>query len=153
MYQFGKYTTLFSSTMSIFFHHPLSFFLYFAKLSSFPFTQDFWSCYLEENIKHIEIGTRNFACNQTKRIVTSLTCTLHEDRQTLPVLSVLPVRYTQLQVSWYGTVFTAVVDTVRPLLGSRQNCQAILYLLEVCCLWQCDAASLYQLALIYCVDC
>ena len=45
-------------------------------------------------------------------------------------LSVLPVRYTQLQVSWYGTLCTAVVGTVRPLTGSRRICQAILYLFQ-----------------------
>jgi len=78
-----------------------------------------------------ETGTRNFSCNQTKGIVTSVICTVHEDRQTRPLLcSVLPVRFTQLQVSWYGTVCTAADGTVRPLLGSRRKDQAILYLFQ-----------------------
>jgi len=104
--------------------------LFFAKLSSFPFTQKVIHVTLKK-IMNREIVTRNFSCNQTKGIVTPVTCTVHEDSQTRPVLySVLPVRYTQLQVSWYGTVCIAVVGTVRPLLGSRRNCQAILYLFQ-----------------------
>jgi len=56
---------------------------------------------------------------------------VHEDRKIQPVLyPVLPVRYTQLQVSWYGTVCTAVVGTFRPLLGSSQKGQAMLYLFQ-----------------------
>jgi hypothetical protein len=80
---------------------------------------------------HREIGTRNFYSNQTKRIVTSVTFTVHEDRQTRPVLCpALPVRYKQLEVPWYGTVCTAVVDMVRPLLGSGRNGPAMLYLFQ-----------------------
>jgi len=35
-----------------------------------------------------------------------------------------------MEVSWYIILYTAVVSTVRPLLGSRWNGQAMLYLFQ-----------------------
>ena len=76
-----------------------------------------------------------------------------------------------MEVSWYVTLCTAVVGTVWPLLGLRSRhgpatprltlerpgnvipVPKTFTLLAVRCLSQCDAASLYLLAIIYCVVC
>ena len=101
----------------------------------------------------------NFSINQTKIVVTFVTGILHEYRQYQPVLcTVLPVRYTQMQVSWYVTLYTAVFGTVWPLLGSRWNGQGMLYLFQKrlpCCSTLSIAVMLrhYLFAPIYCVVC
>ena len=100
----------------------------------------------------------NFSINQTKIVVTFVTGIVHEYRQYQPVLcAVLPVRCTQMQVSWYVTLYTAVVGTIWPLRGSMAGqcytCSKNVYPVAVGCPSQCDAASLYLFAVIYCVVC
>ena len=81
---------------------------------------------------HREIGTMNFSSGQTERIVTPVTGLVHEDKKN----SVCFVRgpssevYTDAGALVRLTLYTTVYGMVRPLLGSRRKCQAMLHLFQ-----------------------
>jgi hypothetical protein len=61
-----------------------------------------------------------------------VTCLVHVQKSACSMRSLTGEVYTEAGVLVRHTVYTAVVGTVRPLLGSRRNGQAMLYLFQKC---------------------